>query len=121
MWQPRPLSYVCKEIPRGKHGAAGETHVLGQHRRMVIAAARQVADELSVGEGVGIDTLQLPMRSKGGRFAFFVPITKLLAPELLLEDLFGPLGTLGDFSLRGRKHLAVADAVHVAHFEAVNA
>src|SRR5262245_53913891 len=120
MRQPRPFPNVCKEISGRKHGAGSEAHVLGKHGRMVVATTRQVSDELSVGERVWIDRLQFPMLSNGSRFAFFVPLTKLLAPELLRKNLFGALGTLGDFGLRGRKHLAVADAVHIAHLEAVN-
>src|SRR5262245_25310288 len=103
MWQTRPLLNVCKEIAGGKNGAGGKAHVLGKHGRMVVATAREVGDELSVGEGVRIDSLQFAMRSNGGGFAFFVPLTKLLAPELLREGLLGAFGALGDFGLRGRE------------------
>src|SRR6478752_4854126 len=87
---------------------------------MVVATSRQVGDEFSVGKGVQIDNLQLPVRGNGSRFAFFVPLAKLLAPELLRENLSGSLETLGDFGLRRGEHLAIGHAVHVAHLEAVN-
>ncbi len=55
-----------------------------------------------------------------GGLAILVPVAKLLPPELLREDLFGALKALGDFGLRSRQHLVVAEAVHVAHLEAVD-
>ncbi len=87
---------------------------------MVVAAARQIGDQLRVGEGVRIDGLQLPVRGDGGWFAILVPVAKLLPPELLREDLFSALKALGDFGVRSRQHLVVAEAVHVAHLEAVD-
>ena len=118
--QARPVPNVCEEVPGREHGTGGEAHVLGDHRRMVVAAALQIGDQLRVGEGVRIDGLQLPVRGDGGRFAILVPVAKLLPPELLREDLFGALKALGDFGLRGRQHLVVAEAVHVADLEAVD-
>src|SRR5215470_19882070 len=87
---------------------------------MVVAAALQIRDELCVGEGIRIDGLQLPVRRNGGWFAILLPIPKLLAPELLCEDLLGALKALGEFSLRSRQYLVVAEPVHVADLEAVD-
>ena len=112
--QARPVADMGEEIPGGKHGAGGEAHVLGDHGRMVVAAARQIGDQLRIGEGVRIDGLQLPVRGDGGWLAFLVPVAKLLPPELLREDLFGALKALGDFGLRRRQHLVVAEALDVA-------
>ena len=63
--QARPVPNVGEEVPGGDHGAGGEAHVLGDHGRMVVAAARQIGDQLRVGEGVRIDGLQLPVRGNG--------------------------------------------------------
>jgi hypothetical protein len=87
---------------------------------MVVAAARQIGDQLRVGEGVGIDGLQPPVRGNGGWFAILVPVVKLLPPELLREDLFSALIAPGNFGVRSRQHLVVAEAVHVADLEAVD-
>ena len=118
--QARPVPNVCEEVPGWEHGAGGEAHVLGDHGRMVVAAARQIGDQLRVGEGVRIDGLEFPVRGNGGWLVLLVPVAKLLPPELLREDLFSALKALGDFGLRSRHHLAVAEAVHVADLEAVN-
>ena len=112
--QARPVPNVGEEVPDWDHGATGEAHVLGDHGRMVVAAARQIGHQLRVGEGVRIDGLQLPVRGNGGWFAILVPVAKLLPPELLREDLFSALEALGDFGVRSRQHLVVAEAVHVA-------
>ena len=117
--QARPVPNVCEEVPGRDHGTCGEAHVLGDHGRMVVAAARQIGDQFRVGEGVRIDGLQLSVRGNGGWFAVLVPVAKLLPPELLREDLFSALKALGDFGVRSRQHLVVAEAVHVAHLEAV--
>ena len=109
-----------EEVPGWEHGTGGEAHVLGDHGRMVVAAARQIGDQLRVGEGVRIDGLQLPVRGDGGWFAILVPVAKLLPPELLREDLLGALKALGDLGVRSRQHLVVAEAVHVADLEAVD-
>jgi hypothetical protein len=87
---------------------------------MVVATARQVGGQVRVGERVWIHGLQFAVRGERGGFAIFVPIAKLLAPQVLREDVFGALEALGDFGLRGRKHLTVGETVHVAHLEAVN-
>ena len=100
--QARPVPDVGEEVPGREHGTGGEAHVLGDHGRMVVAAARQIGDQLRVGEGVRIDGLQLPVRGNGGWFAILVPVAKLLPPELLREDLFGALKALGDFGVRSR-------------------
>jgi hypothetical protein len=76
-----------EEVPDWEHGTGGEAHVLGDHVRMVVAAARQIADQLRIGEGVRIDGLQLPVRGYGGWFAILVPVAKLLPPELPREYL----------------------------------
>src|SRR5258706_12156085 len=85
--QARPFADVCEEVAYREHGAAGEAHVLRDHGRMVVAAARQKGDQLRVGESGCIDGLQLPVRGDGGRLVLLVPVAKLLAPELLREDL----------------------------------
>src|SRR6266705_2706758 len=87
---------------------------------MVVAAARQIRGQLSVGERLRIDGLQFPVRRDGEWFVLLVPVTKLLPPELLREDFFSALKALGDFDVRSRQHLAVTEAVHIAHLEAVN-
>ena len=60
------------------------------------------------------------MRGNRGRFAILIPIAKLLPPELLCENLFGALKPIGNFGIRDRQHLAVAEAVHIAHLKAVD-
>src|SRR5689334_20847188 len=60
------------------------------------------------------------MCGNGGRFALFVPIAKLLPPELLYENLFSPLKALRDFRFRGRHDLVVAEPIHVADLDTVN-
>ena len=60
------------------------------------------------------------MRGNGGWFAIPVPVAKLLLPELSRENLFGSLKAPRDFGVRNRQHLAVAEAVYVAHLEAVD-
>src|SRR5438105_12869681 len=87
---------------------------------MVVAAARQIGDQLGVGEGVRIDGLQLPVGRNGGRFAMLFPIAKLLAPELLREDLLSALKALGEFGIRSRQYLVVAEAIHIADLQAVD-
>src|SRR5438105_1361426 len=87
---------------------------------MVVAAARQIGDQLRVGEGIRIDSLQLPVRCNGGWFAILVPVAKLLPPELLHEDLFRALKALGVFRVRSGQKLVIAEAIHVADLEAVN-
>src|SRR5262245_16792588 len=87
---------------------------------MVVAATFQIGDQLRVGQGVWRDCLQFPVRSHGGWFAMFVPIAKLLAPELLRENLFSALKPFRDFGLWGWQDLTIAEAVHVAHLKAVD-
>ncbi|MEJ2376967.1 MAG: hypothetical protein P8Y71_16650 [Pseudolabrys sp.] len=50
-----------EEVTGRQHSTSGETHVLGDHRRMVVAAVRQIGDQFGIGENVRIDGLQLPM------------------------------------------------------------
>ncbi len=118
--QARPLANVGEEIPGWEQGTGGEAHVLGEHVRMVVAAAAQIDDQLRVGEGVRMDRLQLTVRGDGGRFALVVPIAQLLPPDLLGEDLFGAPKALGDFGFRSRQHLSIGETVDVAHLEAVD-
>ena len=118
--QARPVPNVCEEVPGWDHGTGGEAHVLGDHGRMVVAAARQIGDQLRVGEGVGIDGLNLPVRGNGGGLAILVPVAQLLPPQLLREDLFSALKAFGDVGVRSRQHLVVAEAVHIAHLQAVD-
>src|SRR5688500_3987237 len=87
---------------------------------MVIAAARQIGNQLRIRKGGRIDRLQFPMRGNGRWLSLLVPVTKLLPPELLREDLFRATEALRDFGIRCRKHLVVAEAVHVADLEAVD-
>src|SRR3954451_24342195 len=87
---------------------------------MVVAAARQIGDQLRVGEGVRIDGLKLPMRGDGDWPAILVPVAKLLPPELLREHLFSTLKPLGDLRVRSRQYLFVAEALNVAHLKAVD-
>src|SRR5258708_6010457 len=60
------------------------------------------------------------MHRNGGWFAVFIPVAKLLSPQLLREDLFSALNALGDFRFRSRQHLIVAEALHVAYLETVD-
>jgi hypothetical protein len=87
---------------------------------MMVAAAYQIGDQLGVGELVWSDGLQLPVRGNSGWFAMFVPIAKLLPPQLLRENLFGTFKSLGYFGLRGRQDLTIAEAVYVAHLQTVD-
>ena len=50
----------------------------------------------------------------------FVPIAKLLPPQLLRENLFSASKSLWDFRVRGRQDLAVAEAVYVAHLQTID-
>src|SRR5207247_764303 len=109
-----------QEVPDWDHGPGSEAHVLGDHSRMVVAAARQINAQFRIGERVRIDALQLPVPGHGGWFPLFVPVAKLLPPELLRDDLFSALKALGDLGVRSWQHLVVAEAVHVADLDAVD-
>src|SRR5262245_35976194 len=87
---------------------------------MVVATAFQVGGQVRVGEGVCIHALQFTVLGQRRGLVLFVPITKLLAPELARENLFGAREALRDFGFRSWKHLAVAEAVHVGHLEPVD-
>src|SRR5258706_15250949 len=119
-WQARPVPNVCKEVSGRQHGTSGEAHVLCDHRRMVVATACQIGDQLGVREGVWIHGLQLPVFRNGDRFAVRVPVEKLLSPKLVRKDLLGTREALGDLRGRHRQHLIVAEAVHVAGLETVD-
>ena len=56
-----PVADVREEVSRRDRRRAREAHVLEDHRDVVVAATRQVADELIVGQRVGIDRLKLPV------------------------------------------------------------
>src|SRR5215468_66947 len=60
------------------------------------------------------------MHGYGRWFAVLIPIAKLLPPELSCEDLFCALKAPGDFSIWNWQDLPVAEAVHIAHLEAVD-
>ena len=89
--QPRPVADVGEEVAGGDHRPGGEAHVLQDHRRVVVAAPREVRDELVVGERVGVDGLDLSVLRDRRRLDLLVPLAQLLAPELLGEHLFGAL------------------------------
>ena len=54
-------SRMREQITGREQRRAGEAHVLVDHLGVPVAAARQVLDELVVGERVGVDRLQLAM------------------------------------------------------------
>ncbi len=118
--QARPVPSVGEEVPDGNHGTPREAHVLGDHGRVVVAAARQIGHQLGVGEGVRIDGLNFPVRGDGGGFAILVPVAKLFPPELLRDDLFSARKARGDFGFRSRRYLVIVEAVHVSAPEAVD-
>src|SRR5258707_11270275 len=109
-----------QKIRGRQHGSRGEAHMLRDHRRMVVATARQIGGQFGVGEGVRIDGLQLAVFGNGSRFAVGVPVVKLLAPKLARKDLLGARKALWDLRVRRRQHLIVAEAVHVADLETVD-
>ena len=63
--QACPVPDVGEEVPGREHGGGGKAHVLGDHGRVMPAAARQISDQFRVGEGVRIDSLQFPMHGNG--------------------------------------------------------
>ena len=83
MRKARPVAGMRQEIADRQHGAGREAHVLRHHRRMVVAAARQIGDQFGVGERVRIDRLQFPMLGDRRGLVRLVPVAQLLAPELL--------------------------------------
>jgi hypothetical protein len=104
---------VGQEVTRRDHGRGRKSHVLGHHGRVVVAALREICDQLLVGECVRINRLDLPMRRDRSRLVSLVPLPKLLPPDLFLEHLFGPLEALRDVLLRGRSHRVVGETVYV--------
>src|SRR5207249_1082357 len=80
----------------------------------------QVRGEGIVGESVGVDRLQLPVRLHRGRLERLVPVAQLLPPELPLIDLLRTLEAPGELSFRNRPHDLVGEAVDVRHFERVD-
>ena len=82
---------------------------------MVVAALREVRGELSVGERVGIDRLQLPVLGDRRGLEVLVPVAKLLAPELVLEGHRGALEALRNILGGDRNDRAVPEAVDVLH------
>ena len=122
----RPVAHVRQEIPGRDNGRGRVAHVLRDHRRVVVAAARQILDQLLVGEAGGIDRLQRAVRLDRVGLDPLVPVAKLLAPELALHHLGRALEAGGDLLLRDRHHRPVAEPVDVrrsqrAHQHAVEA
>ena len=91
-----------EEISGRQDSARGETHVLGDHCRMMVATPRKIGDQLRIRKCIRIDGLNLPMFGNGRWFAVVVPIEQLFSPQLLREDLFSALKALWDFRLRSR-------------------
>jgi len=87
--------------------------VLVNHRGVVISASRQVRDQVRVGEGVGIDRLQVAVRLHGSGLQRFLPVAKLRSPELLLEDLLRTRKALRDLLLGYRQHCPIREAIDV--------
>ncbi len=104
---------VCEQIADRQHRRSREPHVLEDHLRVVVATAGQVGDQRVVGEHVRVDRLQLAMGLDRGRLERLVPLAQLLAPDLLLPDLFRAGETLWDLVVGRRPHRVVREAVDV--------
>ena len=115
-----PVADMGKEVSRRHDCPRGVTHVLGDHLGVVATTAGQIGDQLLVGERVGIDCLQLPVRPDRGRLDGLVPVLELLAPEFLLEDFFRPLESHRNFLRRNRMHGPVDEAVDELVLEPVD-
>ena len=118
--QPGPVADMGEEVSRRHDGPRGVAHVLGDHLGVVATAAPQIGDQLLVGERVGIDCLQLPVRPDRGRLDGLVPVLELLAPEFLPEDLLRPLESHRNLLRRNRMHGHVGEAVDVLVLERVD-
>ena len=69
---PRPE--VREQVADRQHRRPGEAHVLEDHLRVVLATAREIRDQLVVGERVGVDRLQLAVGLDRGRLERLVPL-----------------------------------------------
>ena len=98
----RPIPDVREQVSDREHRRAREAHVLGDHLGVVIAATRQIRDQVLVGERVGIDRLQLAVRLDRSGLGRLIPLAELLTPELPLEDLFRALEALRDLVVGDR-------------------
>ena len=108
-----PGSEVREQVTDGHHRRPRETHVLEDHLRVVLATAGQVRDQTVVGEGVGVDRLQLAMDPDRSRLERLVPLAQLVAPDLALPHLLGAREALRDLVLGCRMHRVVRESVHV--------
>ncbi len=86
----------------------------------MFAAARDVRDEFLVGEGVGIDRLELAVLRDGGWLVGLVPLAQLLTPELSGQHLLGALEALRDLRLRSGHYELVGHAVDVLHSQSTD-
>jgi hypothetical protein len=116
----RPIAHVREEIPGRDNRRGRVAHVLRDHRRMVVAATRQILDQLLVGEAAGIDRLQRAVRLDRVRLDRLVPVAKLLSPELALHHLRRALEAGRDLLLGERHHRAVAEPVDVGRSQRVD-
>ena len=95
----------ARKSPGRDDRARGVAHVLRDHRRVVVAAAAEVLDELVVRERVRVDRLELAMLRDRRRLGRLVPLAELLAPQLAGEDLLRAREPLRDLLLGSRQHL----------------
>ena len=72
--QVGPVAHVREEVAHGDDRRAGVAHVLVDHLHVVVAAAREVCDQLLVGERVRVDRLQLLVGRDRGRLEGLVPL-----------------------------------------------
>ena len=118
--QPGPVSDVGEEVTGRDHGRAGEPHVLGHHRRVVVAASR--ADRRPTHRRTA--RRDRPPGAPDGRRskpACTPRPTREAAPaRASCEDLLGPLEAGRDVLLRRRLIMVVGEAVHVRHLDAVD-
>ena len=108
---------VREQVTDRQHRRPREPHVLEDHVGVVLATAREIRDQLVVGEGVGVDRLQLAMGLDRGRLERLVPLAQLLAPDLALPHLFGAGEALRDLVVGCRPHRVVREAVDVLRLQ----
>src|SRR5262249_41027342 len=94
--------------------------MLGDHRGVVVAATCQMRDQVFVRKFLGVDRLELSVSLERGRLDLFIPVVKLLSPELPLEDIFDTLEALRYVAFRDRPHRLVREAVDVLVLERVD-
>src|SRR5262249_27800051 len=94
--------------------------MLGDHRGVVVAATCQMRDQVFVRKFLGVDRLELSVSLERGRLDLFIPVVKLLSPELPLEDIFDTLEALRYVAFRDRPHRLVGEAVDVLVLERVD-